>query len=137
MHDQVADTMRNSYKFLPRFKTVNTFWMGANYDTNDKSWHWIKTKENFNGKSRFLGKLVLIKELQLISDFTKWEVGEADIGCSTSGCKNDDGLVLRAAYSTSADTVSMNWNGLVNKNLYRPYICQSDCPRSYFFMRSK
>ena len=118
IQDGAATVLANAYRNLDRFDNVDTFWLGAKFDSATEEWSWTVTRETF-------------------TDFTKWDNDEADIGCFTSGCTNADGIVLRSAYSSGSDSVTLYWNALVDKSIEKPYICQSECPRGYLWYQDQ
>lgn len=70
-------------------------------------------------------------------EFTKWNGGLKDIGCSQSeGCSSSDGIVADAFYNPTEDIASFSWIAK-DKFLENPYICMSKCPRYYTWFPSK
>jgi hypothetical protein len=59
-----------------------------------------------------------------------WENGMVNIGCYATGCTEADGLVVRPDSGFA-------WNAVVDKTKELPYICMSNCPRGYEWMKSK
>ena len=72
----------------------------------------------------------------IFTDYTKWQGGIEDIGCSvSSGCSENDKLIV-APFLDSAGVINVDWNAK-DKDFSLPYICQSKCPRYYIWVSGK
>ena len=113
IHDGLASLLMEKMTKVSRFQNVRELWLGADRDSD--GWKWRD-------------------DPQFFTDFTQWEGGVVDIGCSLSaGCSANDGLTATPSIGSGGTEISVTWVAK-DKDYSLPYICMSSCPRYYYYL---
>ena len=108
---EIAALLDKKREEMAQFEDISQMWLGADFDPLEKRWKWTDHYQDFNA-------------------WSNWESKAENIGCFSSGCTKDDGLILRPDSGYS-------WNAVVDKSLKLPYVCLSRCKKGYQWFPSK